>query len=344
LDLAKHPREYLRQVEENLRIGQEYASQHAEKAQKRYADYFNAKSSDKKFDVGEQVIYLVRSSNQKLFSHWLGPCRIIRQKSSHFYVIEVHGVQRNVHVNHLRKFHPRVTETQVNNCAIVFDSDVDFGEVAALDVEQLSADQVDGSAKVEAGGHDDLTPLPNGKPSSCDIILPSSLISQSELSHLTPVRQKDLLNLLDLFSDCFSEKPGLCTHVEHSIRISSDLKPLPLREYRVPELLKDEVRRQIDGLIKDGFIVPSNNPMASPLVCVLKGRDGKSGVHLAIDYKYVNRFTVNDAYVMPNISDVLQKVGSSKFITSVDCSRGYWQLLVNPADRWLTAFAYDGGF
>jgi hypothetical protein len=344
LDLAKHPREYLRQVEENLRIGQDYASQHAEKAQRRYANYYNAKSSDKKVDVGEQVIYLVRSSNQKMFSHWLGSCRVIRQKSPHSYVIEVNGVQRNVHVNHLRKFHPSVTETQVNNCAIVFDSDVDFGGVAALDVEQLSADQVDGSANVETGGHNDLTPLPNGKPSSCDIILPSSLISQSQLSHLTPVRQKNLLNLLGLFSDCFSEKPGLCTYVEHRIRISSDFKPLRLREYRVPELLKDEVRRQIDGLIKDGFIVPSNSPMASPFVCVLKWRDGKSGVRLAIDYKYVNRFTVNDAYVMPNISDILQKVGCSKFITSLDCSRGYWQLLLNTADRWLTAFAYDGGF
>jgi hypothetical protein len=250
LDLAKHPREYLRQVEENLRVGQEYASQHAEKAQKRYADYYNAKSNDKKFDVGEQVIYLERSSNQKMFSHWLGPCRIIRQKSPHSYVIEVDGVQRNVHVSHLRKFHPSVTETQVNNCAIVFDSDVDLGEVAALDVEQLSADQVDGSAKIKAGDRDDLTLFPNGKPSSCDIILPSSSISQSELSHLTPVRQKDLLNLLDPFSDCSRKKPGLCTYVEHSIRISSDFKPLGLREYRVPELLKDEVLRQIDRLIR----------------------------------------------------------------------------------------------
>jgi hypothetical protein len=117
-----------------------------------------------------------------------------------------------------------------------------------------------------------------------------------------------------------------------------------LREYRIPELLKDEVRRQIDGLIKDGFIVPSSSPMASPLFCVLIGRDGKSDICLAIDYKYVNRFTVYDAYVIPNISDVLQKVGPSKFITSVDCSRGYWQLLNNPADRWLPASAYDGGF
>jgi hypothetical protein len=101
-----------------LRIGQEYASHHAEKAQKRYADYCNAKRSDKKFDVGKQVIYLVRNTNQKMFSHWLGPCRIIRKKSPHSYVIEVDGIQRGVHVNHLRKFRSSITETPINNCAI----------------------------------------------------------------------------------------------------------------------------------------------------------------------------------------------------------------------------------
>ena len=47
---------------------------------------------------------------------------------------------------------------------------------------------------------------------------------------------------------------------------------------------------------------------------------------------------------MPNINDLLQKVGSSNFITTADCRSGYWQLLGNPADRRLTAFAYDGGF
>jgi hypothetical protein len=112
----------------------------------------------------------------------------------------------------------------------------------------------------------------------------------------------------------------------------------------VPELLKAEVQRQIDVLINDGFIVPSGSPMASPLVCILKGRDGKAGVRLAIDYRYVNLFTLKDAYIMPNMNDLLQKVGSANFITTADCRSGYWQLPVRPEDRWLTAFAYDGGF
>jgi hypothetical protein len=35
--------------------------------------------------------------------------------------------------------------------------------------------------------------------------------------------------------------------------------------------------------------------------------------------------------------------GSANFITTADCRSGYWQLPVRPEDRWLTAFAYDGG-
>jgi transposase InsO family protein len=69
LDLVKQPREYLQKVEDNWRISQEYASQHAAKAQKRYADYYNAKSSQKQFEVGEQVIYLSPNSTRKMFSH-----------------------------------------------------------------------------------------------------------------------------------------------------------------------------------------------------------------------------------------------------------------------------------
>jgi len=59
----------------------------------------------------------------------------------------------------------------------------------------------------------------------------------------------------------------------------------------VPGSLKPEVERQINELLLLGFINPSKNQMASPLVCVLKDKDGKDGVRLAVDYRYVNKYT-----------------------------------------------------
>jgi len=94
-----------------------------------------------------------------------------------------------------------------------------------------------------------------------------------------------------------------------------------LQEYRIPELMKAKVQRQIDELADDGFIVSSTSPMASPFVCVLNGMDGKGGVRLTVDYKYVNSFTQNDAYVMPTLNDLIHKVGSANFITTKNCRR-----------------------
>ena len=82
--------------------------------------------------------------------------------------------------------------------------------------------------------------------------------------------------------------------------------------------MKAEVQRQIDALADDGFIVPLTSPMASPPVCVLKGKNGTSGFRLAVDNKYVNSFTQDDAYIMPNLNDLVHKVGLTNFITTTD--------------------------
>ena len=70
---------------------------------------------------------------------------------------------------------------------------------------------------------------------------------------------------------------------------------------------------------------------------------GCNGIRLAIDYRYVNRFTHGDAYPLPDISSVFQRVGKSRYISLADCKAGYWQLPVREEDKWLTAFVCDAG-
>jgi len=58
--------------------------------------------------------------------------------------------------------------------------------------------------------------------------------------------------------------------------------PKRMNAYKVPETLQDEVKEQIQNMLKQGIIEPSQSPMASPLVCILKGKDGRDGVRLAV--------------------------------------------------------------
>jgi len=58
--------------------------------------------------------------------------------------------------------------------------------------------------------------------------------------------------------------------------------------------------------------------MASPIVCVLKGKQGKGGIRLCCDYRYVNKYTKGDAYPTPDITDVIHCVGKARYISTWD--------------------------
>jgi len=94
---------------------------------------------------------------------------------------------------------------------------------------------------------------------------------------------------------------------------------------------------------KQGLIRKSNSPTASLVVCVLKGKDGKGEVRLAVDYRYVNRHTTADAYPLPDVADIVQEVGKARFISTFDDAKGYSQTAVREKDRWLTSFTCEFG-
>jgi len=46
---------------------------------------------------------------------------------------------------------------------------------------------------------------------------------------------------------------------------------------------------------------------------------------------------------MPDIADLLQRVGHAKYISSFDVKGANWNIPVHPDHQWLTAFVWDGG-
>lgn len=360
LDIAKSPFDYLQDLERKLQLASDYASEHATREQARYTHSYNLRSRDKDFQVGQRVIYLMPASTHKLTRTWQGPCVVVQKNSPYSYIIEFDGKRQWCHANHLRKYNERVTEVVNHNCAIIYDTDNDFGIVPTVycndsnDCDEViqNANYDNGTMiqpnkmfdyQTEVSSSTSITVIDETNNSPLNSLsLPSVKIDKSKLAHLSVEQQRDLLEILDEFADCFEETPGFCPYVEHSITIDADFKPKRLREYRIPEVLKPEVRRQIEDLLKNGFIRPSNSPMASPIVAVLKGPSGKSGVRLTVDYRFVNLHSSGDAFVMPHLLDSIQKVGAARYISLFDARSGYWQLGVKESCKWLTAFAYEG--
>jgi len=66
--------------------------------------------------------------------------------------------------------------------------------------------------------------------------------------------------------------------------------------------------------------------MASPIVCVLKGKNGQNGVRIAIEYRYVNRYTLPGLMPLANVLNLIQPNGQSVLISSFDAKSGYHQI------------------
>ncbi len=140
--------------------------------------------------------------------------------------------------------------------------------------------------------------------------LPSCVLDRTKIGHLSELEQDQLLDLLDEFSDCFSDKPGLCTAAQHEIITLPGFVPKRLKPYRIAESLKAEVEKQIDVLLQDGIVVPSSSPMISPILCVVKHANYKAGsmqVRIVCDFRYLNKYTQFDPFPVADQEEVLNK-------------------------------------
>ena len=85
----------------------------------------------------------------------------------------------------------------------------------------------------------------------------------------------------------------------------------------------------------------SESPYNSPLWVVPKKPDsqGNKRWRMVIDYRQLNEKTVGDAYPLPNITDILDQLGGSKYFSTLDVASGFHQILMDPASRPKTAFS-----
>jgi hypothetical protein len=73
----------------------------------------------------------------------------------------------------------------------------------------------------------------------------------------------------------------------------------------------------VKQLLQDGIIAKSDFLWNSPLLVVPKkvGPDGKRKWRLVVDFRKLNEETVGDVYLLPDITEILDQLGQSKYFT-----------------------------
>ena len=101
-----------------------------------------------------------------------------------------------------------------------------------------------------------------------------------------------------------------------------------------------EEQIKLDKFLKEnlekGYIWSSESPMASPFFSVKK-KDGKK-LWLCQDYRYLNEWNQKNAYPLPLISEIMDKLKDAKYFTKLDVWWGYNNVRIKEGDEWKAAF------
>ena len=121
---------------------------------------------------------------------------------------------------------------------------------------------------------------------------------------------------------------------------TGDTQPKAQPIHRIPFAVRQEVARELHEMQENGIIQPSNSPWASPIVLVKK-KDG--GLRICVDYCALNAVTKADRFPLPQIADLLDQLGRSRFFTTLDLASGFWQVKVGEELCEKTAFVTQRG-
>ena len=141
------------------------------------------------------------------------------------------------------------------------------------------------------------------------------------------------------FEDVLQSEPGRTTLTEHKIN-TNHMRPIRLNPYRIPYAYRDAVAKELEEMEERGIIEPSHSEWSSPIVVAVK-KDGN--IRLCVDYQRLNGAIPMDAYSMPRIDELIDRLGKAEFITTLDLAKGYWQIPMAESDRTKTAFTTPKG-
>ena len=156
---------------------------------------------------------------------------------------------------------------------------------------------------------------------------------------LSPEQRQDVKQLLGRNQDRFSEVPGRTNVMHHDIYTTPG-KVVRQRPYRIPQARRAAIREEVKTMLKLQVIEESYSPWSSPIVIVPKP-DGS--LRFCNDFRKLNEISAFDAYPMPRVDELIERLGPARFVSTLDLTKGYWQVPLTHRAKEKTAFTTPDG-
>nr|CBN80982.1 Uncharacterized protein [Dicentrarchus labrax] len=116
----------------------------------------------------------------------------------------------------------------------------------------------------------------------------------------------------------------------------------PLRHglYRIPEARRQAVEEEVKKMLQLGVIEPSHSPWSNPIVLVPKPDESW---RFCNDFRQLNKASKFDSYPLPRVDELVERLGRARFISTLDLTKGHWQVSLSPDSKQKTAFSTPSG-
>ena len=135
--------------------------------------------------------------------------------------------------------------------------------------------------------------------------------------------------------------PGLDRSiVEHQLPIKPGYRPYAQHPRRIDATIVDQVKVEIERMIKAGFIRPYRYATWISSIVLVWKKNGK--IRICIDFRDLNRAMPMDEYPMPIVEMLVNAAAGHKMMIFLDGNAGYNQIFMAPEDVNKTAFGVSG--
>jgi transposase InsO family protein len=122
--------------------------------------------------------------------------------------------------------------------------------------------------------------------------------------------------------------------------LSANCRPIAVPSRRHCNDDRQFISLEVQQLLREGIIEPSDSPWRAQVLVTKNTRQKK---RLVIDYSQtINKFTHLNAYPLPRIDDLVQKIACYRVFSALDLKSAYHQIPIRLEDKPYTAFEADG--
>ena len=167
------------------------------------------------------------------------------------------------------------------------------------------------------------------------------LIEQVDVS-VTAEYKTQLKDLLTEYKDIISSDEldlGRTELVEHRID-TGDARPVRQTLRRSPAAYAHIIDEQLETLMKQGIIEPTNSEWSSNVVLVKK-KD--QSWRFCVDFRKINEVSTKDAYPLPRIDSCIDALSNSAWFSTLDLRSGFFQVKISEKDSPKTTFITRSG-